>query len=88
MSQFDELKDRVAAKQKRLEARLAELRADARSKGREEGDRLEAELVSVRDAIKDGWDKVTEEVAAKLNQWLDNDNGATGPAPRSKRAHA
>ncbi len=88
MSQFDELKDRVTAKQKLLESRLAELRADARSKGREEGDRLEAELVSVRDAIKDGWDKVTEEVAAKLNQWLDNDHSATGPAARSKRAHA
>ena len=88
MSQFDELKDRVTAKQKRLEARLAELRADVRSASREEGDRLEAELASVRDSIKDGWEKVTEEVAGKLNKWLDNDNDApAAPAP-SKRAHA
>lgn len=90
MSQFDELKDRVSAKQHRLEARLAELRADVRSKGREEADRLETELTSVRDSIKDGWEKVTEEVAAKLNKWLDNDNTteAEAPSSRTKRANA
>lgn len=93
MSQFDELKDRVSAKQHRLEARLAELRADVRAKGREEGDRLETELKSVRDSIKDGWESVTEEVAAKLNQWLDNDNTTEAQAPsapsgRNKPAHA
>ncbi|MCA9575785.1 MAG: hypothetical protein R3B40_27965 [Polyangiales bacterium] len=73
MSQKSELKDRVIAKQKYLEARLVELRADARRDAREEARRIEESLDHVKASVKDGWDSLTEEASRKLNRWLKAD---------------
>ena len=73
MSQMDELKDRVEAKKLRLEAKISELKADARSTSREESQKLQSKLDALKDGLKDGWDSMTEAVASKLNDWLKDD---------------
>ena len=73
MSQMDELKDRVEAKKLRLQARIKELQADARSTSREEAQNLQARLDALADSVRDGWDDMTEAVAKKLNDWLKDD---------------
>ena len=74
MDQKEELQQRVAAKTKALEAELARLRADARSAARERIERIEAQLSEAAEAVRDGWDRLTEAGAAKLNAWLDDDS--------------
>jgi len=69
----DELKDRVAAKQKSLSAKLAEMKADGRHEAIEARDKIERKLKEAQDYLKDGWDRITEPMAAKLNDWLDKD---------------
>ena len=86
MTQFDELKDRVSAKQKRLEARLIDLRADARSKGREDVKRVEDKLDAARRMISSGWENLTEDVAAKLNGWLEDDKDVAQEKPEAPGA--
>lgn len=70
LSQKEELKDRVRAKRKEIEARLAQESADAKAQGRESKKQLEQKLEELNDLLKDGWDDLTEGVAAKLNTWL------------------
>ena len=69
----DELKDRVEAKQKSLSAKLAEMKADGRHEAIESRGKIERKLKEAQDYLKDGWDRITEPMAAKLNDWLDND---------------
>ena len=66
----EELKNRVPAKQKELEARLSELKADAQGKTADEIDRIKTRLSEVRETVKDGWDNLSEQSAKKLNEWL------------------
>ena len=73
MSQRAELKDRIDAKRKRLEARISELKADARSTSREEVANLQSKLDELGESLKDGWDDISEAVAGKLNAWLKKD---------------
>jgi hypothetical protein len=73
MSHKAELKDRIEAKKKRIEAQVSEFKADARSTSREESEKLESKLDELADSLKDGWDEMTEAVAAKLNHWLKDD---------------
>ena len=73
MSQKDELKDRIIAKRKRLEAQLSELKADARSTSREQAQKLQSQLDELNESLKGGWDNLTEAVARKLNTWLKDD---------------
>jgi len=68
----EELKNRVTAKRKQLEARLAELKADAQGKAADERDKLEARLAEIGDAVKDGWENLSERTAKKLNDLLNN----------------
>lgn len=70
MTQKDELRSRVEARRKRLEARVEELKADASASARREKDEIERELSSLRSTLAKGWDNLTEEVAGKLNEWL------------------
>ncbi len=70
MNQKQELKTRVVAKQKELEARIATLQADAGAAAREERAKLERKLREAKEQVKNGWDQMTEDVAAKLNAWL------------------
>jgi hypothetical protein len=66
----DELKNRVEAKQRELQARYLELKADTQERTRDERDRVKRKLDELQDAVKDGWDNLSERVAAKLNDWL------------------
>lgn len=74
MNQKEELKARVHAKKKELEARLATLKADAGAGAREEREKIEQKLSQLGDEIRNGWEELTENVAAKLNRWLEDDD--------------
>jgi len=65
-----ELENRVEEKRRRLEADLEALKADTREATRERREQLEAKLQEVRGHLKDGWNKVSNDVADKLNAWL------------------
>ena len=69
----DELKDRVAARKHEYLAKLKELSADTREEARNSRDRIKAKLDELEENLKDGWDKVSDRVAAKLNSWLDDE---------------
>ncbi|MBZ0252772.1 MAG: hypothetical protein K8I02_05470 [Candidatus Methylomirabilis sp.] len=70
MSQKDELKDRLLAKKKKLEAKLHEARADARKEGRESAKDIEKKLGEIDKTLKEGWDNLSESVMARINKWL------------------
>lgn len=73
MSQKQELKDRIEAKKKRLQARLAELKADGREQARKEAEALRGSLEDLEARMKEGAEGLTEAVAKKLNDWLKDD---------------
>jgi hypothetical protein len=70
VSNKEELKNRIKAKQHELEARFEELKADSRAGAREERDKVRAKLNELQETLKDGWDSVSDRVSAKLNDWL------------------
>jgi len=70
VTQKNELRSRVEAKRRRLEARVEELKADATAAARKEREEAERELASLRSTLTEGWENVTERVAKKLNEWL------------------
>lgn len=70
MSEKQELKDRIDARRKRLEARLTELKADARGDASEARDRIQSRLDELRETYGERADEITESMAAKLNDWL------------------
>ena len=73
-TQRKELKDRVEAKRMRLQAKLAELKAEGRKESRETIEQLETKLDELRGMLREGWDRVSEPAAAKLNEWLSDDD--------------
>lgn len=72
-SQTTELKHRVTAKQRELEAKLAEARADATAKGRESAESIKKRLDDLKRIVPEKWDDVREATAQKLNTWLRED---------------
>ena len=68
-----ELKDRIIAKQKALESKYHELKAETRNEARTERDKIKERLDELQESVKDGWDKMTDKVKAKLNDWLSRD---------------
>jgi hypothetical protein len=70
VSQREELKSRVLEKKMMLEAKLEEAKADAKQVARVGAEQIEARLRDLERTVKDGWENVTEEVAARLNEWL------------------
>lgn len=70
---IDELRYRVRAKRKRLEAELEELKADATAKGREMQASLRTKLSALEEHMRGGWDNITEATATKINEWLKDD---------------
>ncbi|MDY7108535.1 MAG: hypothetical protein SYC29_07840 [Planctomycetota bacterium] len=68
--EIDELRHRVEAKRKMLEARLEEAKADAAGATNDTMRSLRAKLRELDEQIGDGWDSLTEEAAARLNRWL------------------
>ena len=71
ISRTEELKDRIKAKKSELESRYSELKADTRSEARVERDSVKSKLEELQEHLRDGWDKLTDTVSAKLNDWLD-----------------
>jgi hypothetical protein len=66
----DELRNRVEAKKHELEARYLELKADTQERARDERDRVKRKLDELHEAVRDGWDNLSDRVAAKLSDWL------------------
>ncbi len=73
LNKSDELKDRIDAKRHELSARLSELKADTRHEAAEARDKIKARLDEVEQYLKDGWERVSDAVKGKLNDWLDRD---------------
>jgi hypothetical protein len=69
-SEMQELKLRVEAKKKQLEAQIAKFKADSVSEANEGLEKLQQKLNSLENDLKHGWEHVTESVAGKLNRWL------------------
>lgn len=70
LDQYTELKNRVEARQKELEAQLAELKADTQESARAQVKQIESRLDRLRDAVQDGWDNLNEATVSRLNEWL------------------
>jgi hypothetical protein len=71
-TQTNELKNRIEAKKHELLARYNELAADARAESVEQRTSIKRKLDELEQHVKDGWEKLTENVSAKLNDWLKN----------------
>jgi chromosome segregation ATPase len=69
-SEMQELKLRVEAKKKQLEAQIAKFKADSVSDANETLEKLQKRLNSLEGDLKNGWENVSESVAGKLNRWL------------------
>lgn len=70
LNKTDELKDRVEAKRLELSARLVTLKADTRHEAIAAKDAVMKGLAELEVTLADGWDKVTDTVKTKLNEWL------------------
>jgi chromosome segregation ATPase len=68
--EVNELKLRVEAKKKDIEAQIAKFKADSLGKSNDAIEALQKKLNSLEGDLKSGWDNVTESVAGKLNRWL------------------
>jgi hypothetical protein len=73
MTQKDELADRVQARKHELLSKYNELKADTRKEAGQKRDQIKAKLDDLEDAIKDGWEHMTDAVRGRLNKWLDKD---------------
>lgn len=67
----DELKDRIRARKRAMQAKLSELTADSRAEAREARDKIKRSLDELEESVKDGWDSMSESVRTRLNRWLD-----------------
>lgn len=69
-TQSNELKARVKAKKKAMEAELAQLEVDARSEKNTRVAELKTKLKELETTLEKGWDDMSERAAKKLNEWL------------------
>jgi capsule polysaccharide export protein KpsE/RkpR len=69
-NEMTELKLRVEAKKKDLEAQIAKFKADSMGNANGAIEALQKRLNSLEGDLKHGWDNVSESVASKLNRWL------------------
>lgn len=76
MSEREELRLRVEAEKKELEARLARLKVEGTAAANATAESIEKELKELQTYVRDGWDNLTEKVAGKLNEWLDKAKAA------------
>ena len=65
-----ELKLRVEAKINEIKAQLGTLAADTTGEAQKRKQQLEASLKDAEREIKTGWEKITDQAASKLNEWL------------------
>ena len=66
----EELKNRIEAKKHELMASLANSKADAAGEAADKRQSAEKKLRELEGYLKDGWDRVTDQISNKLNDWL------------------
>lgn len=66
----DQLKDQIEVKKHALLKSFAELKADTRSDAISARDKVKAKLDELELYLKSGWEKLSAETHAKLDQWL------------------
>jgi gas vesicle protein len=71
LGKSDELRDRIEARKHELLAKYKELKADSRRDAADASTRVKARLDELETHLKNGWDKVSDDVRTKLNKWLD-----------------
>jgi hypothetical protein len=71
LDKSEELRDRIESRKHELLAKYNELKADGRKEASEARDRIKARLDELEQHLKGGWNKVSDDVASKLNTWLD-----------------
>lgn len=69
-SEMTELKLRIEAKKKDIEAQIAKFKADSVGEANEKLELLQQKLNNLEGDLKHGWDNLSESVAGKLNRWL------------------
>jgi len=69
-SEATELKERIEAKRKRIEARVHELKADGDAAAREKAESLESQLDDITETVRDGYENLSDQAMSKLNDWL------------------
>ena len=72
-NEMHELKLRVEARKKELEAQIAKFKADSIGNTNDAIESLQKKLSSLETHLKSGWGNVSESIAAKLNRWLSDD---------------
>ncbi len=70
---IEELKHRVAARKKELEAKLESAKADAHGKAGDAAEMARAKLDELERTVKDGWDNLGGDAIGRLNEWLKKD---------------
>lgn len=65
-----ELKERIEAKKKELQADWERLKADTRSDARERREQIESKLSELREATASGVENLTDRASAKINEIL------------------
>ena len=70
LTRRDELKDQIEVRKHALLKKFAELKADTRMDAIGARDQVKAKLDELEVYLKAGWDKVSAETHAKLDEWL------------------
>ena len=76
-SRKTELRHRVEARRRELEARAHELAADTSAAGREKSKELSSLLGELKQQTAEHWDELTDAAADRLNHWLTRTDAAT-----------
>lgn len=66
----EELKHRVLARKKELEARLEQMKADAQHSRHESAEKIRGKLRELESVVGEGWNDMKEATAERLNRWL------------------
>lgn len=69
-AQINELKHRATAKRKELEAKLEQMKADAAHEQSQGISTVRRKLEELDEAVREGWDNLSEAALEKVNQWL------------------
>ena len=69
-TEMTELKARVEAKKKELEAQIAKIKAGSISGANDAMEKLQKKLNNLEGDLQHGWENLSESVAGKINRWL------------------
>lgn len=72
-AQTEELKHRVLARKKELEARLETLQADTAQAKNENAEKVRRKLRELQNTLSEDWDNMKGATIERLNQWLRSD---------------